>query len=393
MKKIVLAVVLGATSLFGAYSENAYIYKDPRIMGMGGTNVAIGGYSTSIFSNPAGIRQISQKHGWEVELLGLGVNGSSDIKNFKDDYDKADANKNDNYDTGDVLNKYSGKYFHVGASNYSSLSKNDKETAFSIGLLQAADVNFIPHANGGSEAPLELHARGYGGVTFALAHNFKMSDTSSVDIGLGIKGIAQKSYEGGLSITEFETQSNDDNLTDYVQAKYEKSSTGFGADIGVIYNFAKNSFWRPKVGLSLLNLGNLSMDENYGKQVMTLNAGFSISPEVGTIDHLTLGADLVDLLDAQETRAYAYNTNLVTTTKENADLMKKLRLGASLGVIDNQWFMLTLNGGLYQGSYSAGFDTQLTLVKVAFATYAEEIGTQTHSWEDRRYMMTIGLGW
>ena len=51
------------------YAENASLYKDPRIMGMGGANVAVGAYSTSVFSNPAGLTNIKKDHGFVVDLF------------------------------------------------------------------------------------------------------------------------------------------------------------------------------------------------------------------------------------------------------------------------------------------------------------------------------------
>jgi len=44
-KRILSLALLGTTSsLFALGAEHAYLYKDPRIMGMGGANVAVGAY-------------------------------------------------------------------------------------------------------------------------------------------------------------------------------------------------------------------------------------------------------------------------------------------------------------------------------------------------------------
>ncbi|UCN00282.1 hypothetical protein LCX93_12275 [Sulfurimonas sp. SWIR-19] len=75
------------------------------------------------------------------------------------------------------------------------------------------------------------------------------------------------------------------------------------------------------------------------------------------------------------------------------ELLQHLRIGASLGLVDNSWFMMTLNGGLYKGSYTAGFDMQLAIFKLQAATYQEQLGSTIGQIEDRRYMLVVGIGW
>ena len=65
----------------------------------------------------------------------------------------------------------------------------------------------------------------------------------------------------------------------------------------------------------------------------------------------------------------------------------------SAGIFDNSWFLTTVNAGLYQGNYTLGLDAQLTIVKASFTTYAEEIGPEVGDLTDRRYMLTVGIGW
>ena len=94
-KKIISIALLGATtSLMALGAEHAYLYKDARIMGMGGANVAVGGYSTSVFSNPAGLANIKKDHGFVVDLLGLGVSTSENTSDFISDIDEASEDKN-----------------------------------------------------------------------------------------------------------------------------------------------------------------------------------------------------------------------------------------------------------------------------------------------------------
>ncbi len=130
-KKIILTALLGATtSLMALGAEHAYLYKDPRIMGMGGANIAVGGYSTSVFSNPAGLAQIEKEEGFVVDLLGLSVTASSGISGFIDDIDAAETDP----EFTEVIQKYAGEHFHAGVDNYMAISKNSDDFAWSVGL-------------------------------------------------------------------------------------------------------------------------------------------------------------------------------------------------------------------------------------------------------------------
>jgi hypothetical protein len=73
--------------------------------------------------------------------------------------------------------------------------------------------------------------------------------------------------------------------------------------------------------------------------------------------------------------------------------MKNLRLGIGIGLVDSTYFSTTLNVGLYQGAYTAGLDMALTILKLNFATYQEQVGTMSNPYNDRRYIAQIGIGW
>jgi len=73
--------------------------------------------------------------------------------------------------------------------------------------------------------------------------------------------------------------------------------------------------------------------------------------------------------------------------------MKHINLGMSANLVDNRYVSTTLMTGLYQGTYTAGLDLELLLLKFNFATYEEQVGDATTDIKDRRYMAKIGLGW
>ena len=393
MKKIVALSMLGASLLLQAdMSQQEFLYKDPRMMGMGSAATAVGGYSTAVFYNPAGLINIKKSHGVEVELLGIAATGSKDIKNFADDVNNADTDP----EIIEAVKKYSGEAFNLTASNYTSFSYHtESDFAYSIGLLASADANFIPHDNSGINGLLETHSRAYGGVLLGAAQKFEDVLGGNLTVGIGLKFITQKSYEAGLDAGEV-TEHKDD-LGTYLQDTYEVSNSGFAGDIGILYEPNILSSLHPAIGLSVMNIGTLNFDDAYGAQPMTLNGGISISPELPLLDSFTLSVDYVDMLNAQQARVRNYNPYRSYDQYDNADIdfdvMQHLRAGLKVGVFDNSWVTTTLMAGWYQGSYTAGIDLQLTLIKIQAATYQEQLGAKTGQLEDRRYIVGLGIGW
>ena len=392
MKKVISLALLGATtSLMAMYGEHASLYKDPRVMGMGGANVAVGGYSTSVFSNPAGLASIKKDSGFVVDLLGMGFTASADFANLVEDLGDA-SDTGENSDMMNVLQEYAGNNFHFGFDNYSAISKNSSLFAWSVGFLTAADINLVTHANGSITGGfLETSSRVYGGVVLGAAKPYN-TDYGRVDVGVSLKVISQQSYEGSLGLSELQG----DDVTESLQDKFEKSSSGFGVDIGATYFPLEDNFWNPSVGLSILNIGTMGMDENYGGQPITVNVGMAISPKVPFIEKFILALDYVDLFNANKVRMYEYTDDggiVNFTDYTESDMTKRLRLGVSVGLLDTWLLSTTLNGGLYQGAYTAGLDVEFLLLKFNFATYQEQIGTGDIDIADRRYMAKIGIGW
>lgn len=386
MKKILLSVaLLGATSsLFALGAEHAYLYKDSRIMGMGGANIAVGSYSTSIFSNPAGLASIKKDHGFVVDILGLGVSGSGSTMEFIDDLDAAG---DDTAAITDLLTDNMGVPYHFGVDNYTSISKNSDAFAWSVGLLAAADVNYIVHA----PLALEVGVRGYGGVLVGVAKPYD-TEYGKLDVGMSLKMIKQKSYENSLTVNDLADEdigtTMEDDLVD---------STGIGLDVGVVYHPLPNNEWKPAFGLSIMNIGSMDMDDNFGQQPMTVNIGVSATPEVPVLDKLVVAVDYVDLFNANNVRIWELadggTGEYVYTDVSESDFMKRLRVGVGIGLVDTFIFSTTLNLGLYQGAYTAGVDMELTFLKLSVATYEEEVGTGSASNPDRRYMANLGIGW
>lgn len=392
-KKIISLALLGATtSLMAMYGEHAYLYKDPRIMGMGGANVAVGGYSTSVYSNPAGLAMMKKDHGFIVDMLGVGLSGSGSFQKLA--VEIMDAQDSGDYlDVVPFVEDYAGENFHLDTTLGISIAKNSDAFAWSVGTLAAVDINLVTHVNGTTDGSiLGTSSRGYGGVVAGVAKPYN-TEVGRVDIGFGLKFIRQMSYEGTLGLGDLTTAQDD---PDSLQDKFESAASGFGVDIGVVYHPLPDNFLHPKFGLSVLNMGQMGMDGAYGGQPITVNLGASISPDVPYIEKFVLAVDYVDLFNANKVRIYQFNgenDQVLYTDYAESDFMKRLRLGASLGLFDTKLLSATLNAGLYQGGYTAGADLEVLFLKLNVATYQEQLGTGSVDILDRRYMAKIAIGW
>ncbi|CAI6144015.1 MAG: hypothetical protein SPLUMA1_SPLUMAMAG1_01540 [uncultured Sulfurimonas sp.] len=184
-----------------------------------------------------------------------------------------------------------------------------------------------------------------------------------------------------------------------LQDTYEKTATGFGLDLGVNYHSKFMREWKPAIGLSIMNIGAMDMEGNYGYQPMTVNVGISLSQSIPYLEEIVFAADYVDIFNANTIRIYDYPDSSTGTTEikytdyTDSDFMKCLRLGVGLTLIDSQYFSTTLNGGLYQGAYTAGLNMELLILKLNLATYEEQVGTDNIDIKDRRYMAQVEIGW
>jgi len=391
MKKWIVPALAGlALPPLAHAGDLAYLYKDMRIMGMGGANVSSGGYSSSVFSNPAGIANISKEHGLVVDFLGINLTASTDANDVVSDL--SDAIDSDNEDEiVDVLEKYSGERTHIDVANYSAISNSHANYAWSVGFLAASDVNITPHANS-LDGVLAVQSRAYGGLVAAYAYTIENVGQGDLQLGLGAKYLFQKSFEGKLTPADL---INSDDLEDELRDRMEKDSDGLSLDLGAIYQFDAETALKPAIGISILNFGSLDFDDSYGGQPTTVNIGASIEPSISFIKKTRIAIDYVDLFNAAKFRIYNLDENgqVSFSDYKDTDFVKRLRFGISGLIYDNSWSSLEIATGIYQGGLTAGVDFTASVFRLGFATYEEQTGPEYGDESDRRYSVNISLAW
>jgi hypothetical protein len=179
------------------------------------------------------------------------------------------------------------------------------------------------------------------------------------------------------NFTPQELVANYNNLDKFITEDLKKKGSALGFDAGAIYKFAPNSSWRPSLGVSVLNIGDLDF-QDAGSIPMTVNAGVAVNPRIDRFRSLLIGLDYVDI------------TNGFT---QDTDMAKRLRFGAELQLFDREYIELALRAGMYQGYPTFGADLRLATFLFSGTVYSEEVGAYAGQDKNTRYLLTFNFGW
>jgi hypothetical protein len=361
--------------------EYPYLYKSPRAMGMGGAYTAVGGRTDTLFYNPAGLSNIPKDKGWEFSLLDLSAEVSKNSLDFYDDLqdatDVGDLNGDGSADddeqkaVNDVLAQYMGENIHLRAADFTAMGKSWARFSFGIGGIGSARVDAIAHQGFSSEGMLEMNSD----VTYGGIAGFSFGLTEKLFIGITAKALNRESVIHNFTAREL--VEHQDDMDDYITDTLKKSGSAVGFDAGMIWNLAPDSWWRPSIGISALNIGDLDFKEA-GMIPMTINAGIAANPRITWFRNLIIAADYVDI------------TNNFT---EDADTAKRIRYGAELQLFDKLPVELALRAGMYEGAPTFGADFRLLVFKLSYTMYSEEMGAYAGQDKDKRQMLTLNVGW
>jgi hypothetical protein len=381
MMPLLCALATEAVAQTPTSREYPYLYKSPRAMGMGGAYTAIGGRVDTLFYNPAGLSNIPKDKGWEVNLLNVSAEASKNSVNFYNDLMDAvktgDLNGNGSASddqqlaVNDVLNKYMGEHLHIRVADFTSFGKSYNSLSFGIGALASGRLDAIPHQGFGPEGILEVDAD----ATYGAVGGVSLPLNSRLTLGLSAKYLHRESVLHNF--TPQELVNNYNNLDKFITEDLKKKGNALGFDAGAIYRFAPASWWRPSIGVSAMNIGDLDF-KDAGTLPMTINAGIAVNPRITTFRSLLLGLDYVDI------------TNNFT---QDTDMAKRLRFGAELQLFDREYVEFALRAGMYQGYPTFGADLRLATFLFSGTMYSEEVGAYAGQNKNTRYLVTFNFGW
>ncbi|MEA3513766.1 MAG: hypothetical protein U9R37_09215 [Campylobacterota bacterium] len=374
--KILLATSVLGTSLMAQNYSQPTLYKDAGAMGMGGTNVALGGSSSAIFYNPAGLSKIPKEYGVELQLINSNISINENILDFVDDMDEAssnppnvtgDSDTDESLAVLDVVDSYVGENVHFDASNFTSYGQKFDKLGISIGAVMGADVNFQTHRP--LDRVLETQGLAYGGAALGLSWDFD----EPYSVGVGFKQLQTLSWDHQFSLAEL--LDNNDDLGTYIEDEVAQESSSTTFDLGGLYEVDSHI----NLGASLLNIGGIG-EENGVYIPMTLNLGASYSNRTDgewLFNQYRLSVDYIDVANAYDT---------------DTDPMKRLRAGAEINIFDGWLSTLALRAGVYQASPTYGFDFRFSVLKIAYSQYTEELGAYAGQSSDTRHIVNLTIG-
>ncbi len=383
MKKTLLLSTILTTAIVAQSFEYPALYKDPTVLSRGGADVAVGGGAASLFSNPAGLSYM-KKNDYEVNLLkttlGVGANSFDFASDLSDATDIEGSDEEKSIAINNVIKEYIGEPVHLSVNNFSSVAYNQGNYAIGGGIAIGSNINYTTHQGFASSGAIEVNADTYvlGIIGISLDYlSQEMFDHDRLKLAGAMKFGKRTNVKHNFTTREIVENSED--FDKFVEDEYLKDGTAFGFDLGAIYEmgeFAGDTKLNPKVGFSILNIGDLDFGEA-GKIPMTVNLGASISPEFDYLSNWIFALDYSDVLQ----------------NNEDEDFIKRLKIGASTALVNGKNTTITLNTGLYQGNLTAGLDFDLPVFSLGLSTYGEEVGAASGQLTDRRYLLTLALGW
>lgn len=337
-------------------------YETPRSQGMGGAFVAVADDQQALFSNPAGLGQITDK---SYAILDAAVEANQDMRRVENktdglsDADTPEARAENNR----VLSEVMGQQSRVAASN---LAYYLGGTGFGAGFLyqSVAQIGVERPTNPRIRAKADIDTVLVGAIARPIPGNrLLFSDSSTGHWGLGMKFLSRRALDRAYDARDFASLSEDDLRDDALKG------AALDIDGGVLYRLSNP--WNQSVGLSVSNLFESEIDSRIGRLPRRVDIGTAIRPLSGSAERsrkLLLAADLADITS-------------------DGTFFSKLRLGMEARM--RTW--LTLRGGMRGGYLSAGATAKFREARFEFATYSEELGPRPGDREDRRYSLSMAV--
>lgn len=342
--KKVLALFL--LCLAGVASAGDYFpnFERVRPLGMGGAFTAVADSEDAAFYNPAGLNNLKAGR---VTILNPTVEVSkraiSAIRDFND------VNTDNEVQISDFLKVRIGEPEHLRFQWTPGYARKN------FAIYGLANANLDARIRDRANPVADVVAVGDAGGQISAAYGFK---EGMVQVGGTARVIHRWSIDKSYTPRDFL-----DNTFSFDNEA--KTGTGVEGDLGVIVHLPYR--FSPTVGLVVKDVGSPKIGEALkNKQDVRVGVAARQSFNAGT---LIVAAD-------------------IRRIGQNEDFWKKVYLGAEFAFPK----FLSLRTGLYQGYWSAGATLDLWIVRLAYATYAAEVGAFPGQVADRRHTAQFELG-
>lgn len=355
---ICLCVLFTSTALVA--KELRWTHFGMRPLAMGNAYVAVADDYNALFYNPAGLARLKE---WDGEFLNPALEiGKSTVDFINELLELPSGSFEQTSDVLDLFQAQTGKIHHMAGY----LTPHLIFKHFGLGVGLSLPFSLVAHSNINIE--FETGPRLVAPISFAM--NF-LEDRLS--IGGSLKLIAKGGIKANFTIQTISALTDPEDLEGFVEG-----GSGVGADVGMLFTPIKTM--EPTFGLSITDVGGTVYEKmDVGStsigapeaRLPSVNTGFSIKP---------IKTDRMYVLAAVD--AHMIN--------QPVHYSHKLNMGLEWGYSE----IIKVQTGLKEGYLTAGFQFDVGLLNLRFATYAVDhapvVGTHDDLAE-RRYTMQLKL--
>lgn len=346
---ILLSVISFSGLLYAA--ELPTLHRGIRPLGMGGAFITLSDDENAMFYNPAGLNDVEGFGG--VEIINPLVEVSKDsIDLYKD---LQDIDSNNTTQVTDLLNRFIGEHQHLRTSLFPNVVFHN----FGIGVLGQATLD--AEIRNRADPRVIIDAKVDVGLLASAAYAFY---DKTLQIGVTGKYIQRRGVVDTFTAVDIASD-NFDPLSDVGDSKKD-----FAFDLGAKVNIDMPVI-KPTFAIVLQNITDLDFDQ-LGKLPQQLNIGLAINPDFWIVKS-TLAAEIDDITKEIDT---------------DDDIYKRVHIGAEVRFPT----ILAVRAGFNQGYWTAGVTLDVWILKIAYATYAEEVGAVAGQRDDRRHVAQVVLG-
>ena len=325
---------------------------NPNSIGRGGTDIAIGDSSNSIFSNPSSLHNIT-KDELTIEPIDSSLSLNGDTLDFlvelSSDFDEAKK-------VSELMKKNISKTLSFRANNFASIYKTHDNYSWLFALHNDISGHFITHSGFGSIGAMESYIERYRSVVGTLS-----SSHNDIEYGVNIRAVEKYLTIHNYSIGEM---IENDGFAKYFDNKFTQKDKAIALDTGVSYRL-KETPLDTKVALSILNIGDTSFGD-IGSIPSTTNIGVS-----SAYSKFLFAIDYIDLFGREQ----------------DSSFIDSIRAGVSRSFFDDS---LTLSSGILYENLTFGIDYQYSILNISISSYIER---EYNSQKNRKYQLAFSINW
>ena len=389
---LVRAVLLLAVLLLSSRADPAAARELRRQMPflrpllMGDAYVAVGDESSSLLYNPAGLARLKEG---TIEVSPLHFGADRELTGVLLDSDAVQSKYN-NLTLAKLKDLVGTSLYYDVSLRLPFITATGQGAAYGIGaesmgaaevVLDSLDLPAIQLELFVDETALWSFFGQYGDLSLGITG--KVINRVGIDKTIGV---ATLFASGGVLDLE--------NDPDYVALTQGKAKTRTGLDLGMIYQFPGAENWQPRLGISVLNLGQRDSKRGfvgiefgavpdpetpplYGRLPLIASIGFAVSPTFASVRY-TFALDLVDL---------------GRTAIPGKSLATRSRVGFEIGVgpHDDGTALFSVLFGWNATHVGVGILSRVTIFEIGFGRYTVEKGEHPGDNPEERRVLLIAF--